>query len=52
MLADHHVPEALRVCDAASLLLDGAIAVTDEPKAFAEHELVRSRYLGAAMLTW
>jgi lipopolysaccharide export system ATP-binding protein len=48
VLADHHVPEALRVCDAASLLLDGAIAVTAEPHAFAEHELVRSRYLGAS----
>jgi lipopolysaccharide export system ATP-binding protein len=46
VLADHHVPEALRVCDLASLLLDGAIAVTDEPKAFETNALVRSRYLG------
>jgi lipopolysaccharide export system ATP-binding protein len=45
VLADHHVPEALRVCDVASLLLDGSIALTDAPRAFEAHELVRSRYL-------
>jgi len=48
VLADHHVAEALRVCDIASLLLDGEIAVTAEPRAFEAHELVRGRYLG----TW
>ncbi len=47
VLADHHVAEALRVCDTASLLLDGAIAVTDTPSAFETHELVRGRYLGS-----
>lgn len=48
VLADHHVAEALRVCDVASLLLDGAIALTESPRAFETHELVRGRYLG----TW
>mgnify|MGYP001553779387 CR=1 FL=1 len=48
VLADHHVAEALRVCDVASLLLDGAIALTEPPGAFEAHELVRGRYLG----TW
>jgi lipopolysaccharide export system ATP-binding protein len=48
VLADHHVAEALRVCDVASLLLDGAIALTERPGAFEAHELVRGRYLG----TW
>lgn len=46
VLADHHVVEALRVCDVASLLLDGAIALTEPPGAFESHELVRGRYLG------
>ena len=45
VLADHHVPEALRVCDTASLLLDGAVAMTGEPAAFEAHPLVRERYL-------
>jgi lipopolysaccharide export system ATP-binding protein len=48
VLADHHVAEALRVCDTASLLLDGAISLTDKPDAWESHELVRGRYLG----TW
>jgi lipopolysaccharide export system ATP-binding protein len=48
VLADHHVAEALRVCDVASLLLDGAIALTEPPSTFEAHELVRGRYLG----TW
>ncbi len=48
VLADHHVAEALRVCDTASLLLDGAIALTEKPDAWETHELVRGRYLG----TW
>jgi len=47
VLADHHVAEALRVCDTASLILDGAIAVTADPGAFRAHELVRGRYLGS-----
>jgi lipopolysaccharide export system ATP-binding protein len=48
VLADHHVAEALRVCDVASLLLDGSVALTEAPPAFEAHELVRGRYLG----TW
>ncbi len=48
VLADHHVAEALRVCDRASLLLDGAVALTEPPDAFEQHPLVRGRYLG----TW
>jgi lipopolysaccharide export system ATP-binding protein len=47
VLADHHVAEALRVCDTASLMLDGAIAITADPAAFRAHELVRGRYLGS-----
>ena len=45
VLADHHVPEALRVCDTASLLLDGSIAMTGAPAEFEAHPLVRERYL-------
>jgi lipopolysaccharide export system ATP-binding protein len=45
LLADHHVEEALRVCDRAVLLLDGRIEAEAEAKAFAELELVRTRYL-------
>jgi lipopolysaccharide export system ATP-binding protein len=48
VLADHHVAEALRVCDRALLLLDGAVAVSAEPDAFRDDPLVRGRYLG----TW
>jgi lipopolysaccharide export system ATP-binding protein len=47
VLADHHVAEALRVCDTASLLLDGAIALSAAPAEFEQHELVRGRYLGS-----
>lgn len=47
VLADHHVAEALRVCDVASLLLDGSVALTDTPGAFETHDLVRGRYLGS-----
>jgi lipopolysaccharide export system ATP-binding protein len=48
IFADHHVAEALRVCDRALLLLDGAIAVSADPDTFREDPLVRGRYLG----TW
>ncbi len=48
LLADHHVAEALRVCTRAILLLDGAVAVMEEPGAFEAHPLVQGRYLG----TW
>lgn len=48
ILADHHVAEALRICDRAALLLDGAVALCEEPDDFEAHDLVRGRYLG----TW
>jgi lipopolysaccharide export system ATP-binding protein len=48
VLADHHVAEALRVCDRAALLLDGRVALVEEPDAFQAHPLVQGRYLG----TW
>lgn len=48
VLADHHVAEALRICDRALLLLDGAVALEDRPGAFEAHPLVQGRYLG----TW
>jgi lipopolysaccharide export system ATP-binding protein len=47
VLADHHVAEALRVCDRAVLLVDGKIEASGAPSAFLEHPLVRRRYLGA-----
>lgn len=47
VLADHHVEEALRVCTRALLVLDGEIAVEDEPVQFREHPLVVGRYLGS-----
>ena len=46
LLADHHVAEALRVCTRAVLLLDGFVAATAPASEFAEHPLVRGRYLG------
>jgi len=46
VLADHHVAEALRVCTRAVLLLDGAVAAAASAAEFAEHPLVRGRYLG------
>jgi lipopolysaccharide export system ATP-binding protein len=46
LLADHHVTEALRVCTRALLLLDGVVAASAPADAFAEHPLVRGRYLG------
>ena len=48
VLADHHVAEALRVCSYALLLLDGAVAAAAPSTEFADHPLVRGRYLG----TW
>ena len=47
VLADHHVAEALRVCDRALLLVDGKIEAAGAPEAFREHPLVQSRYLGS-----
>jgi ABC-type lipopolysaccharide export system ATPase subunit len=46
LLADHHVAEALRVCTQALLLLDGEVAAVAPASEFAEHPLVRGRYLG------
>jgi lipopolysaccharide export system ATP-binding protein len=48
VLADHHVAEALRICTHAVLLLDGAVAASAPADKFADHPLVRGRYLG----TW
>jgi lipopolysaccharide export system ATP-binding protein len=48
ILADHHVAEALRICSHALLLLDGAVAASAPSAEFADHPLVRGRYLG----TW
>lgn len=47
LLADHHVDEALAICDRALLLLDGAIAVAGSPEAFRADPLVASRYLAS-----
>lgn len=47
MLADHHVAEALRVCDRAALLVDGDVMAMDIPELFREHPLVKGRYLGS-----
>ena len=46
VLADHHVAEALRVCDRAILLVDGRIEASGPPEEFREHPLVQRRYLG------
>jgi lipopolysaccharide export system ATP-binding protein len=46
VLADHHVVEALRVCSRAVLLLDGVVAAAAPAGQFADHPLVRGRYLG------
>lgn len=48
ILADHHVAEALLVCDRAMLLVDGKIEASGAPEGFREHPLVVGRYLG----TW
>jgi lipopolysaccharide export system ATP-binding protein len=46
LLADHHVAEALEVCTRALLLLDGVVAAAAPAAEFADHPLVRGRYLG------
>jgi lipopolysaccharide export system ATP-binding protein len=51
LLADHHVAEALRVCTRALLLLDGVVAASAPAGEFAEHPLVRGRYLGTLGVT-
>jgi lipopolysaccharide export system ATP-binding protein len=48
VLADHHVAEALIVCDRAMLLVDGKIEAAGDPESFRAHPLVVGRYLG----TW
>ena len=51
ILADHHVAEALLVCNRAMLLVDGKIEASGAPEAFREHPLVVGRYLGTWMST-
>jgi lipopolysaccharide export system ATP-binding protein len=46
LIADHHVAEALEVCQRALLLLDGVVAAAAPAAEFADHPLVRGRYLG------
>lgn len=45
VLADHHVAEALRICDRAALLLDGRIEAIATPDELVRHPTVRDRYL-------
>jgi lipopolysaccharide export system ATP-binding protein len=51
ILADHHVAEALEVCDRALLLVDGKIEASGKPDEFREHPVVVGRYLGTWMQT-
>ncbi|APR81683.1 Lipopolysaccharide ABC transporter, ATP-binding protein LptB [Minicystis rosea] len=44
VLADHHVEEALRLCDRAALLLGGEVAVIAPPPDFLGLPLVRKHY--------
>ncbi|RYE83500.1 MAG: ATP-binding cassette domain-containing protein [Myxococcales bacterium] len=46
VLTDHHLDEALGVCDHAALLLDGVVELTSSARDFAAHPLVRERYVG------
>jgi lipopolysaccharide export system ATP-binding protein len=50
VLADHHVDEALALCDRACLLLGGQIALEATPEEFRRDPLVQKRYLGNAEL--
>lgn len=52
IFADHHVEEALAICDRALLLLDGEVEVDSTPAEFRDDELVRGRYLGTWRRTW
>ena len=47
LIADHHVTEALRVCDLAALLVDGRLEFVGPPDDFRAHPLVQGRYLGS-----
>jgi lipopolysaccharide export system ATP-binding protein len=44
VIADHHVVEALGICDRAALLLDGQIAVVGTPDEFCRDDLVKRHY--------
>ena len=44
IIADHHVAEALRLCDRAALLLGGELAVIAAPAEFCRDPLVRKHY--------
>lgn len=46
LLCDHHLTEALRLCDRAMLLLEGERALVAAADEFGRHELVRARYAG------
>lgn len=46
LLADHHAALALRICDCATLLLDGRIQFEGGAEGFAIHPMVREHYLG------
>src|SRR6185295_8159713 len=45
VIADHHVAEALGLCDRAALLLAGEVAVTAAPAEFCRDPLVRKHYV-------
>ncbi len=44
LIADHHVAEALDLCDRAALLLGGEVAITLPPADFRRSDLVRAHY--------
>jgi lipopolysaccharide export system ATP-binding protein len=44
IVADHHVAEALRLCDRAALLLAGEVAVVATPAQFCQDARVRQHY--------
>jgi lipopolysaccharide export system ATP-binding protein len=44
IVADHHVSEALRLCDRAALLVEGEVALVTSSSEFPGHELVRRHY--------
>jgi branched-chain amino acid transport system ATP-binding protein len=46
VLADHHVVESLAIADEALLLVDGVVETRGAPREFADHPMVRGRYLG------
>jgi lipopolysaccharide export system ATP-binding protein len=47
LLADHNVPQALRICTRALLILDGSVAVAASAETFASLPEVRGSFLGA-----